>query len=81
MSMASVSYGLLQEVECQHLLVAAKTPQWSELYYGQLPYLVTFVAAKTDLQFYIIERGDVAHQRLLGQRLCWIQFEGASHCC
>ncbi|KAA6426295.1 MAG: hypothetical protein FRX49_03406 [Trebouxia sp. A1-2] len=37
-----------------------KTARWSKLYYGQLPYLLTFAAAKSHIQFYIIERGNVA---------------------
>ena len=51
-----------------HLLLctAVKTALWSGLYYGQLPYLMTFAAAKTHLQFYIIERGSVAHPKAFG---------------
>ena len=54
-----------------HLLLctAVKTPVWSDLYYGQLPYLVTFAAAKTHIQFYIIERGDVAWPKAVGPRI------------
>ncbi len=59
MSMACASNGLLQPLECLDLCTAAKTARWSTLYYGQLPYLVTFAAAKTHIQFYIIERGNV----------------------
>jgi hypothetical protein len=39
------------------------------LYYGQLPYLVTFAAAKTHIQFYIIERGNVAHPKAVGSKI------------
>ena len=67
--MASVSQGLLSELECLALLLAAKTPQWSTLYYGQLPYLVTFAAAKTHIQFYIIERGSVAQPKAVGPKI------------
>ena len=66
---ASASDGLLSVVEHLYLLIAAKTARWSTLYYGQLPYLVTFVAAKTHLQFYIIERGSVAHPRAVGSKI------------
>ncbi len=50
------------------LCIAAKS-WWSTLYYGQLPYLVTFAAAKTHLQFYIIERGNVAHPQAVGSKI------------
>ena len=46
------------------------------LYYGQLPYLVTFVAAKTHLQFYIIERGDVAHPKAVGSKIMLDTIQG-----
>jgi len=39
------------------------------LYYGQLPYLVTFAAAKTHIQFYIIERGNVADPKAVGSKI------------
>ena len=68
-SMASVSDGLLSAVECLDLLIAAKTAQWSTLYYGQLPYLVTFAAAKTHIQFYVIERSSVAHPKAVGSKI------------
>ncbi|DBB06276.1 TPA: hypothetical protein ACH3X1_011852 [Trebouxia sp. C0004] len=46
-----------------------KTAQWSKLYYGQLPYLLTFAAAKTHIQFYIIERGNVAQPKAVGPKI------------
>lgn len=52
-----------------HLLIAAKTAKWSTLYYGQLPYLVTFAAAATHIQFYIIERGSLAHPKAVGPKI------------
>ena len=67
-STASASDGLLSEVECLYLLIA-KTARWSTLYYGQLPYLVTFAAAKTHIQFYVIERGSVGHPRAVGSKI------------
>lgn len=69
MSMACASNGLLQPLECLALYTAAKTTRWSTLYYGRLPYLVTFVAAKTHIQFYIIERGNVAHPKAVGPNI------------
>lgn len=51
------------------LCIAVKTAQWSKLYYGQLPYLLTFAAAKTHIQFYIIERGNVAQPKAVGPRI------------
>ena len=69
MSTASVSDGLLSAAECLDLLIAAKTAQWSTLYYGQLPLLVTFAAAKTHIQFYIIERGSIAHPKAVGSEI------------
>ena len=69
MSMACASNGLLQPFECLDLCTAAKTARWSTLYYGQLPYLVTFAAAKTQIQFYIIERGNVAHPKAVGPKI------------
>ena len=54
---------------------AVKTAQWSKLYYGQLPYgivyayLLTFAAAKTHIQFYIIERGNVAQPKAVGPKI------------
>ena len=51
------------------LFIAAKTAWWSKLYYGKLPYLVTFAAAKAQIQFYIIERGNVAQPKPVGQKI------------
>ncbi len=48
---------------CWH---AAKTALWSPLYYGRLPYLVTFAAASSHIQFYAIQRGDVGNPLAVG---------------
>ncbi|KAL0054382.1 hypothetical protein WJX82_008061 [Trebouxia sp. C0006] len=37
----------VSDMQCEDL--RAKTAQWSTLYYGQLPYLITFAAAKTNI--------------------------------
>lgn len=55
-------------ISISHLLLCAavETALWSKSYYEQLPYLLTFAAAKTQIQFYIIERGNIAQPKAVG---------------
>lgn len=63
--------GLLSECQFLHVVccLTAKTARCSMLCYSQLPYLVTFAAAKTHTQFYIIEHGMVAHSKAAGKQI------------
>ena len=39
------------------------------MYYGQLPYLVTFAATQTQIQFYIITQDNVTQPKAVGPKI------------
>ena len=68
MSTASVSDGLPSAAECLDLLILCSHSQDSSVVYIVL-WPATFAAAKTHIQFYIIERGSVAHPKAVGSKI------------